>query len=129
MQRHPECSFSEHMASISELSRKEQSILKEYQKLQYSEETPQYSIETMNYAELPSFFPADIKKTYSQCIFLDRFTFYEMFTMLIFEYLCKDVTESKLLKLNALKTLICEPDFLEGNFYIKGLLLKGLKEI
>jgi len=46
-------------------------------------ETPQYSQETLPYCELPKFINQEIKNSFSQCIFLDRFTFYEMFTMLI----------------------------------------------
>lgn len=43
----------------------------------------QYSQENIPYSELPKFVNQELKKYYSQCIYLDRFTFYEMFTMLI----------------------------------------------
>ena len=48
MKKQPEGIYSQVMA-FSELSLKEESIMREYQKLQYSQETPQYSIETMHY--------------------------------------------------------------------------------
>ena len=83
----------------------------------------------MHYVELPSIFPADVKKDYAQCVFLDKFTFYEMFTMLIFEYLFKDKMPSKQSIISELKSLVCEDSFLEGNFYTKGLILKGFKDL
>lgn len=73
--------------------------------------------------------PKDLAKMYSQCVYLDRFTFYEMFTMLIVEYLFKSPTQLKLNKIKHFKALICASDFLEGSLFTKGLIIKALKTV
>lgn len=85
MHKHPSCSFHSSCTIVnsSELSAMERSIMKEYDRLKGYEETPQYSIDSIAYCELPKFLNLTVKTAYTQCIYLDRFTFYEMFTILI----------------------------------------------
>lgn len=52
-----------------------------------------------------------------------------MFTILIIEYLFKNSDERKSRKISNLKALICSNDFLEGNVFTKGLIIKGFKLI
>lgn len=50
-----------------------------------------------------------------------------MFTVLIVEYLFKDIDNQKLKKINHLKSLVYSTQFLEGSLFTKGLILKGFK--
>jgi hypothetical protein len=52
-----------------------------------------------------------------------------MFTILIIEYLFNFPNENKIKKINNLKSLIYSDDFLDGNLFTKGLLIKGFKNI
>lgn len=48
---------------------------------------------------------------------------------MIAEYLFKAPNADKLHKINKLKALIYSEEFLEGNTYTKGLLIKGIKQL
>ena len=128
--RKPQCSFHSErkntLLSHSELVQLEESILKEYKKLGYSQETPQYETESLNYMDISRDFPAHIKKNFKHGISLENFTFYEMFSMLIFEHLYTTLNAKKI---NQLKQLIYSESFLEGNYFTKGLIIKGFRDI
>ena len=81
IKQHPSCNF---IASLDDLHRRELSIMEMYEKLKYGNSTQFYEVEEFRYAEIPKTFPNIIKNNYTCGIFLERFTFFEMFTIFIF---------------------------------------------
>ena len=126
----PQCSFHSerktNALSKSELSGLEEAIMREYRKLAYSQETVQYETESLNYIDISKDFPPHIKKHFKHGVSLENFTFYEMFTILIFEHLYTSLSQRKI---NNLKQLIYSEGFLEGNYFTKGLIIKGFKDV
>ncbi len=114
------------MASFS-LTKLEESILKEYRRLSYGEDTPQYEFDSIYYSEIPRQLSSDILGKHDRCLILHNYSLYEMVTFLMFEYLFVHPNSHKKIVINQLKTLICSEDFLFGSHYIKGLLVKGLR--
>jgi hypothetical protein len=52
-----------------------------------------------------------------------------MLSFAIFEHLFYLTSETRKIAVDRIKGLICNPNFMFGHNYIKGLLVKGLREI
>lgn len=122
-----EQSLSSQSSSFQSQRRHEESILQEYKRVSYGQESFYFSMEPIDYAPIPKTIPPHIASQFTHCLFLENYSFYEMFTFAIFEHLLRLPSEPKRTKLNKLKNLVCSDNFLSFASYMKGLILKGLQ--
>lgn len=77
-------SFSLHSNSYLSGRRLEESILNEYKKVGFGQESFYYEVDSLEYIPIPAHLPMPLRQEFTTCIWLENNPFYEVFTLAIF---------------------------------------------
>ena len=84
-----------------------------------------------DFDKIPKSLNQSTSKTFSKSFAISQCTLYELFTIIIFEYLFYDLDEDQVKQeiIRNIKRLIYDENFLEGNYYVKKLVIQGFEEM
>lgn len=69
------------------LTKLEESILRDYKRGAFGEDTPQYEIESIYYSDIPKELPESLSGAFKRSIVLYNYSYFEMVSFAIFEHI------------------------------------------
>ena len=86
-------------------------------------------VEMIRFKTIPEEFPKKMTRNFGRYFGLGQCLLFEMFTVVIFEHLYTKIDSIKRQTLGNLKFLIYDENFMQDNFYTKGMLIEGFRQM